>query len=90
MFEFAVHSSSLFKPIMLQLRFVGACFVLGLFGYSFLGMILDAFSRAKVMHQIPCTKCRFFTGDYRLKCTVNPHAANTEKAIDCPDFNRQA
>ncbi|MCU0535651.1 MAG: hypothetical protein MUD14_17305 [Hydrococcus sp. Prado102] len=26
----------------------------------------------KKLHQVPCSRCAFFTGDYRLKCTVNP------------------
>lgn len=85
MFQFAFQSTSILKPIMLQLRFVGACSVLSLFGWSLLALVLDAIARAKEMHQIPCSKCRFFTGDYRLKCTVNPYVANTEKAIGCPD-----
>jgi hypothetical protein len=42
--------------------------------------------RAKQMHQIPCTNCQFFNNDYRLKCSVNPHIANTENAIDCCDY----
>ncbi len=86
MFQFAVHFASLFKPVMLQLRFIGACSILGLVAWSLLSFVMDTVARAKEMHQIPCTKCRFFTGDYRLKCTVNPHVANTEQAIDCPDY----
>ena len=46
----------------------------------------DGVARAKQMHEIPCTGCQFFTNDYRLKCTVNPHFANSENAIDCPDY----
>jgi hypothetical protein len=38
------------------------------------------------MHQIPCSRCGFFTNNYRLKCTVHPLAANTEAAIDCTDY----
>ena len=38
------------------------------------------------LHQIPCSKCDFFTNDYRLKCTVRPVAACTESAINCLDF----
>ncbi|HEY9672355.1 MAG TPA: hypothetical protein V6D11_12985, partial [Waterburya sp.] len=41
---------------------------------------------AKRMHEIPCTDCRFFTADYRLKCTVHPSIANTEAAIHCSDY----
>ena len=75
---------------MLQLRFVGACSVLGLFAWSLISMMRETIVKAKEMHQIPCTKCCFFTGDYRLKCTVNPSVANTEQAIDCLDFLEQS
>lgn len=40
----------------------------------------------KKLHQIPCDRCAFFTGDYRLKCTVRPFSALTEDAIDCNDY----
>lgn len=42
------------------------------------------------MHQIPCSNCQFFTNDYRLKCTVNPSVANTERAINCCDYRLSA
>jgi hypothetical protein len=45
-----------------------------------------AFSHLKRLHQIPCSSCAFFTGDYRLKCTVNPVTAMSEEAINCRDF----
>lgn len=86
-FLFTAHSVSLFRPVLLQLRIVGACSVLGLCGWSLISFAVDAILQAKRMHRIPCTKCRFFTGDYRLKCTVNPNLANTENAIDCSDFH---
>lgn len=87
MFEFAVHAASFLKPVLLQLRFVGACSVLGILGWTLISFVTAAIAQAQKMHQIPCTKCRFFTGDYRLKCTVNPSLANTEQAISCPDYN---
>lgn len=86
MFNFAFHSTSILKPVLLQLRFVGAFSILSLCSWSLISCVLDAIAQAKRMHQIPCTKCRFFTGDYRLKCTVNPSVANTEQAIDCSDY----
>jgi hypothetical protein len=43
-------------------------------------------ANVKRMHQIPCTNCKFFTADYRLKCTVHPSIANTEAAINCLDY----
>jgi hypothetical protein len=38
------------------------------------------------LHRIPCSRCVFCTGDYRLKCAVHPMRAFSEEAIDCRDF----
>jgi hypothetical protein len=46
----------------------------------------DGIAYVRKLHQIPCDRCTFFTGDYRLKCTVNPYKAFTEEAIDCLDY----
>ena len=46
----------------------------------------DAITRVRRLHQIPCSRCAFFTGDYRLKCTVHPCKALSEEAIDCLDY----
>jgi hypothetical protein len=46
----------------------------------------DSIQRLKRLHQIPCTRCVYFTGHYDLKCTVCPCTALTEDAIDCRDF----
>ncbi len=43
-------------------------------------------NQLKTLHQIPCSRCAFFTNDHRLKCTVNPLEAGTESAIGCRDF----
>ncbi|NEP20016.1 MAG: hypothetical protein F6J97_24530 [Leptolyngbya sp. SIO4C1] len=40
----------------------------------------------KHLHEIPCSQCIYFTGNYQLKCTVNPIGALTEEAIGCPDY----
>ncbi|WP_416674387.1 hypothetical protein [Egbenema bharatensis] len=40
----------------------------------------------KRLHRVPCHRCVYFTGNYHLKCTVHPHTALTETAIDCRDF----
>ena len=40
------------------------------------------------LHQIPCSGCQYFTGDYSLKCTVHPYEALTEDAISCLDFEK--
>jgi hypothetical protein len=88
-FQFAIHSATLFKLLLLELRVVGAFSILGLCSWSLISCIMDVLTQAKRMHQVPCTKCRFFTGDYHLKCTVNPSVANTEQAIGCGDYRDQ-
>ena len=88
MFNLAFHPS-LLKPVLLSLRFVGAFTILSLCSWSVISFILDAIAQAKRMHQIPCSRCRFFTGDYRLKCTVDPAVANTEQAIGCSDYREK-
>ena len=55
-------------------------------GWRLVATSKQAFSHLKRLHQIPCDKCAYFTGDYRLKCTVNPTIAMSETAISCRDF----
>ncbi|MFP4006396.1 MAG: hypothetical protein ACLFV6_00105 [Spirulinaceae cyanobacterium] len=55
-------------------------------GWSLWHTFRDGLHRLKRLHQVPCDRCAFFTGDYRLKCTVNPYTALTEEAIECFDF----
>ncbi len=43
----------------------------------------------KRLHQVPCHKCKYFTNSCYLKCTVNPHVACSEAAIDCRDYQPQ-
>ena len=74
------------EPILQSLKFCAAFSLLSLGAWTLVGAIIDVVRRAKQMHQIPCTKCRFFTTDHRLKCTVKPHIANTEQAINCSDY----
>jgi hypothetical protein len=44
--------------------------------------------QARRMHQVPCSNCRYFSGDYTLKCTLHPHNACTFAAIGCHDYER--
>lgn len=48
--------------------------------------IKEGITKIRRLHQIPCSRCAFFTGDYRLKCTVHPCKALSEEAIDCLDY----
>ncbi len=54
--------------------------------WRFMAIAKQAIGHLKRLHQIPCNKCAYFTGDYRLKCTVNPIDATSENAIGCRDF----
>jgi hypothetical protein len=76
----------------LQPALVPCCFILAWGLLFLLAAQLWALGRDGVrvtqrLHQIPCANCQFFTGDYHLKCTVNPSTAMTELAIGCRDFN---
>ena len=50
----------------------------------------EGITRLKRLHQIPCSSCQYFTGDYRLKCTVHPIKALSEDAIDCLDYESRS
>ena len=54
--------------------------------YNFYLTFQSGINYVKRLHQIPCSRCAFFTGDYRLKCTVHPYSALTETAINCSDY----
>lgn len=46
----------------------------------------DGVRRLRRLHQIPCSRCAYFTQNYHLKCTVHPCKALSEDAIGCLDF----
>lgn len=78
---------------VIQLFLIPICFLTAwtvtiLVAISMWAAARDSMNTAKQMHQIPCTNCKFFTADYRLKCTVHPSIANTEAAINCPDYQQ--
>ncbi|ABB57569.1 hypothetical protein PCC6311_1629 [Synechococcus elongatus PCC 6311] len=60
--------------------------VLTLFFLSVLCALQDGAAQLKRLHQVPCNRCAFSTGDHRLKCTVRPCQAFSEEAICCIDF----
>lgn len=69
----------------------------GIFAWGFLAVLIwnlyktanTGIVRLKKLHRIPCDRCVFFTGDYRLKCPVNPVCAGSEEAVNCRDFQSQ-
>lgn len=65
---------------------VGFWTLLCLFVASIYRVSREGFVYVKRLHQIPCSRCVFFTKEYCLKCTVHPLKALSEEAIDCRDF----
>lgn len=82
--QYVIEKSDL-TPV-LPVRFLFACLLLFFVAWSLISPFIAAVAQAKQMHSIPCTKCRFFTNDYRLKCTIKPKIANTEEAVNCRDY----
>ncbi|NEP43760.1 MAG: hypothetical protein F6K18_28250 [Okeania sp. SIO2C2] len=86
MFQFIYFVIHAIQPFLVPLCFVFAWGLIILTFWSIIGALLDSVRRAKQMHEIPCANCLFFTGDYHLKCPVQPKVALSEKAINCIDY----
>lgn len=74
------------QPLLVPLCFVTAWGVVGLGAWTLWIALRDSITRGRQMHRIPCAACRYFSGDYHLKCPVHPQVALSEAAIGCPDF----
>ncbi len=77
-----------FKGINLMttiLSFIAWGLVLN-FVYSLGITFVKGWKQLRRMHQVPCSRCTYFTGDYNLKCSVRPCDALTEESIGCRDF----
>lgn len=74
------------QPVLVPLCFVTAWTFVILSLWQTWTATRDGVKTVKRLHQIPCSGCQFFTGNYYLKCTVRPGAALTEEAIQCPDY----
>lgn len=74
--------NSYFQPIYFLITWG----FLSLLLWTLIASLRDIKKRGEIMHKIPCSRCQYFTNDHRLKCTLQPLIANTESAIDCPDF----
>ena len=74
------------QPFLVPICFFSAWLLVLLLAWNLWSAVRDTVTTSQKMHQIPCVNCQFFTGDYRLKCTVQPSIANTEEAIHCSDY----
>ncbi|MCS6959552.1 MAG: hypothetical protein RMK91_05825 [Pseudanabaenaceae cyanobacterium SKYGB_i_bin29] len=54
--------------------------------YGYWRSLRSSWQWVREHHRIPCSRCVYFTGNYRLKCTVHPCSALSPQAINCPDF----
>lgn len=76
----------LIQPILVPVCLVLAWGIIGLCLWSIWSAVRDSVARARQMHRIPCSQCRYFSGNYALKCPVHPFEALSEAAIGCPDY----
>lgn len=74
------------QPFLVPICFISAWVFVIAIAWSLWSAVRDGVTTTKRLHQIPCSGCQYFTGDYRLKCTIRPSTANTEAAIDCLDY----
>lgn len=79
-----------YTPVWLEHIFIpiviGWLLLFGLFLWAVGVAFWEGIAQLKRLHQIPCDRCSYFTGNTYLKCTVHPCRALTEEAIDCLDF----
>ena len=90
MFSLLHALSELLQPVIVPVCFITTWVVIFMLFSNLLSMGREGIKQAKRLHTIPCANCVFFTGDYHLKCTVNPTDALTERAIHCPDYRPSA
>ncbi|AHB89402.1 hypothetical protein NK55_10815 [Thermosynechococcus sp. NK55a] len=74
-------------PVLVPICFCFAWLLLAILAWDLWQLTQEGLAIARRLHQIPCARCRFFSGDYRLKCSLHPDWAATEAAIQCPDYH---
>lgn len=84
--EFWFRLMQAIEPFLVPICFISAWVLIASVAWTLGRAMREGLAQAKQMHQIPCAHCQFFTNDYRLKCTVHPQYANSERAIDCRDY----
>jgi hypothetical protein len=47
---------------------------------------IENFFKLNPFNQVPCRNCQYFSGNFYLKCAVNPSDVLTNKAINCSDY----
>lgn len=85
-FHIAYELIQLIQPLLVPLCFVVAWATVLFTVWGVWSAMRDGVRRAQRMHQIPCSECQYFSGNYLLKCPLHPKEALSESAIDCRDF----
>ncbi|NEN97613.1 MAG: hypothetical protein F6K50_19410 [Moorea sp. SIO3I7] len=83
---FEILLSQVIQHLLTFLCCIAAWTLIGIALWRMRATFRDGVAHLRQLHQIPCSRCAFFTGDYRLKCTVHPSKALTEEAINCYDY----
>lgn len=60
--------------------------VLVIFLLALLAAAADGIKRLRRLHQIPCDRCLYHSGNAHLRCPVHPCSAFSEAAIGCRDY----
>ncbi len=77
------------QPLLIPICAAFAWLSTFLLVWNALTSLIQGIARVKRLHQIPCSHCQFFSGEYHLKCTVRPSIALSEDAINCIDYQPQ-
>ncbi|MEM6427279.1 MAG: hypothetical protein AAGF66_02575 [Cyanobacteria bacterium P01_H01_bin.119] len=74
------------QPFLVPLCFICAWTIVAMSLWTLWSAVREGLDRARAMHRIPCSNCKYFTQNYYLKCPVHPTDALSEAAIGCADF----
>jgi hypothetical protein len=77
------------QPFMIPICAAFAWISTFLLAWHAIASLIQGIARVKRLHQIPCSHCKFFSGEYHLKCTIRPSTALSEDAINCMDYQPQ-
>ncbi len=78
--------TDLIHPLLVPLGCIGAWGLVVLTLWQLVAISCDGLKQARIMHQVPCARCRYFTHSPLLKCPVHPQTALSEAAIGCDDY----
>ena len=78
-----MHSVNLLLAILMPL---GIWAMVLAFVLAVLLAVSDGLHRLRRLHQVPCFRCRYYTGSPYLKCPLRPVDAASEAALHCTDY----